>query len=124
MPLALIGALLLACKMADWGPVAGWSWWIVLAPFGLAVAWWQFSDATGLTQRKAMDKMEQRKADRRDRAVAALALDPRRSRQGVRAREAREAVSARNAGADPEAEAPRADQPAADAAQQRRDAPR
>ncbi len=124
MPLALIGALLLACKMADWGPVAGWSWWIVLAPFGLAVAWWQFSDATGLTQRKAMDKMEQRKADRRDRAVAALGLDPRRSRQGVRAREAREAVSARNAGADPEAEAPRADQPAADAAQQRRDAPR
>ena len=88
MPLALIGALLLLCKMAEWGPVAGWSWWIVLAPFGLAVVWWQFSDATGLTQRKAIDKMERRKADRRDRALASLGLDRRRDQQAARAREA------------------------------------
>ncbi len=95
MPLALIGALLLLCKMAEWGPVATWSWWIVLAPFGLAVVWWQFSDATGLTQRKAIDKMERRKADRRNRALASLGLDRRSDQQ------AREAAATRPASADP-----------------------
>jgi len=87
MPLVLIGALLLLCKMAEWGPVATWSWWIVLAPFGLAVVWWQFSDATGLTQRKAIDKMERRKADRRERALTSLGLDRRRDQPAARARE-------------------------------------
>jgi small Trp-rich protein len=113
MPLALIGALLLVCKMAAWGPVADWSWWIVLAPFGLAAAWWQFSDATGLTRRKAMDKMEQRKADRRDRAMAALGLGQGRGRPAKPAREdAARAV-----------EPPRADQAPAKDAKPRRDAP-
>ena len=98
MPLVLIGALLLLCKMAEWGPVAAWSWWIVLAPFGLAVVWWQFSDATGLTQRKAIDKMERRKADRRDRALASLGLDRRRDQQAARAREP---VAMSTASADP-----------------------
>jgi small Trp-rich protein len=78
--------------------VAAWSWWIVLAPFGLAVVWWQFSDATGLTQRKAIDKMERRKVDRRDRALASLGLNRRRERQTGRARDE---AAARAAGGDP-----------------------
>ena len=59
MAFLILGILLLAMKLAEFGPVAAWSWWLVLAPFGLAVLWWGFSDAIGLTQRRAMDKMEQ-----------------------------------------------------------------
>jgi len=33
------GVVLLLFKYLELGPVAGWSWWVVLAPFGLAVLW-------------------------------------------------------------------------------------
>ena len=54
--------------------------WILL-PFGLAVVWWAVSDATGLTQRRAIDKMEARKQQRRERDMKALGLDVRRDRR-------------------------------------------
>ena len=98
MPLVLIGVLLLLLKVAELGPVADWSWWIVLAPFGLAALWWQFSDSTGLTQRKAIDKMERRKAERRDRAMEALGIDHKREKQVARARQD---AASRRASADP-----------------------
>ena len=98
MPLVAIGALLLLAKLAELGPVGEWSWWIILAPFGLAVLWWQFSDSTGLTQRRAIDKMEQRKVDRRDRALEALGIDHQREKQVARARED---AASRRASADP-----------------------
>jgi small Trp-rich protein len=106
----VIGLLLLVAKIAEWGPFAEWSWWIVLAPFALAVAWWQFSDSTGLTQKRAMDKMESRKVQRRERAMDALGLDNRRERQVTRARQ----DAARRNSLDtkkiaPVAEAPRGD---------------
>jgi small Trp-rich protein len=85
MPLVIVGVLLLVAKLAEFGPFAHWSWWIVLAPFALAALWWQFADTTGLTQRRAMDKMEQRKADRRNKAMAALGLSRRRERQRTQA---------------------------------------
>lgn len=72
MVMVVIGVLLLVAKLADVGPTAGWSWWIVAAPFGAAVLWWHFADSTGLTQRRAMQKMDERKAQRRDRALEAL----------------------------------------------------
>lgn len=87
MPLVVIGVLLLVAKIADFGPTAGWSWWIVAAPFVGAVLWWQFSDATGLTQRKAMQKMDDRKAQRRDRALEALGIDPSQKKHARRMRE-------------------------------------
>ncbi|HSM22628.1 MAG TPA: TIGR04438 family Trp-rich protein [Rubrivivax sp.] len=87
MVLVIVGVLLLAAKLAEFGPTAGWSWWIVAAPFVGAVLWWQFADATGLTQRRAMQKMEDRKAQRRDRALEALGLDPHHKKQVKRARE-------------------------------------
>ena len=80
MAFLILGILLLAMKLAEFGPVSDWSWWVVLLPFALATAWWTFSDATGLTQRRAMDKMEQIKADRRNRNLQALGLSPRRER--------------------------------------------
>lgn len=87
MAFLILGILLLAMKMAAFGPVADWAWWVVLLPFGLAVAWWGFSDSIGLTQRRAMDKMEQTKAERRNRNLEALGLGTGRDRKARRASE-------------------------------------
>ena len=78
MAFMILGLALLAMKLTEFGPVADWSWWWVLAPFALAVAWWGFADKMGLTQRRAMDKMEARKAERRNRNLEALGLGPQR----------------------------------------------
>lgn len=75
MPLVAVGTLLLILKWLEVDPVAGWSWWWILLPFGLAVAWWGYVDSTGLTQRRAIKKMEARKVARRERDIAALGLD-------------------------------------------------
>ena len=56
MVFMLLGVLLLALKLAEINPVADWSWFTVLAPFAMAVAWWAFSDATGRTKRVGMQK--------------------------------------------------------------------
>ena len=85
MAFLFVGIVLLALKLAEFGPVAAWSWWVVLLPFGLAVAWWGFADSIGLTQRRAMDKMEQVKAERRSRNLEALGLGTRRDRKARRA---------------------------------------
>jgi small Trp-rich protein len=85
MAFLILGILLLALKLAEFGPVASWSWWVVLLPFGLATAWWGFSDSIGLTQRRAMDKMEEVKAERRNRNLEALGLGTRRDRKARRA---------------------------------------
>ena len=45
------------------------------------------ADSMGLTQRKAIEKMEKRKSDRRDKALEALGIDHRRENQVARARE-------------------------------------
>ncbi|MCJ0762875.1 TIGR04438 family Trp-rich protein [Variovorax terrae] len=59
-----IGIVLLLLKYLEVGVVAGWDWWIVLAPFGLAVAWWAWADWSGYTKKKAMEKMDKRKQER------------------------------------------------------------
>jgi small Trp-rich protein len=78
MPLVIIGVLLLLAKVTDFGPTASWAWWWVLAPFAGALVWWAVADATGVTQRRAMQKMDDRKAQRRERAMEHLGLDARR----------------------------------------------
>lgn len=69
-----IGIALILLKYLEIGPVAAWSWLWVLAPFGLAVAWWSWADATGYTKRKAMDRMDKRKQERLDKNREALGL--------------------------------------------------
>ena len=69
-----IGIVLILLKYLEIDPVAAWSWLWVLAPFGLAVAWWSWADATGYTKRKEMDKMDKRKQDRLDKSREALGL--------------------------------------------------
>lgn len=116
MAFLLLGLALLALKFAEIGPVAAWSWWVVLAPFGLAVAWWAYADSTGLTQRRAIAKMEKRKADRRQRDMEALGLGIQRDK---RARRGAPAAAAPRPKAPPAAPAParpsRFDEPTATA---------
>ena len=75
-----VGLLLLGLKVAEYGPVGAWSWWWVLAPFACAAAWWAWADATGYTKRRAMERMDVRKAERRLRNMQALGTEPRRKR--------------------------------------------
>nr|WP_145545554.1 TIGR04438 family Trp-rich protein [Variovorax boronicumulans] len=75
-----LGLVLLLLKWAQLGPVAGWAWWVVLAPFGLAILWWAWADASGYTKRKAMEREAARKAARVDRQRDALGLNPRKRR--------------------------------------------
>ena len=69
-----LGILLLLMKYLETGPVAGWSWWVVLSPFALAVVWWVWADASGYTKRKAMEKMDRKKRERLDKQREALGI--------------------------------------------------
>jgi len=73
-----IGIILLALKYLEIGPVATWSWWVVLAPFGLAVAWWTWADMSGYTKKKAVERDNLRKQARIDKSREALGLGPKR----------------------------------------------
>lgn len=76
----VIGVVMLVMNLAGIGPVGEWTWagfgkaWFVLVPFGLAVAWWGWSDMSGRTQRKAMEKVDAKREARRQKALDALGL--------------------------------------------------
>ena len=67
-----LGVILLAMKYLEIGPVSAWDWWVVLAPFGLAVVWWAWADSSGYTKRKAMERENARRQDRIDRSKDAI----------------------------------------------------
>ena len=67
-----LGLVLLGMKYMEFGPVAAWDWWVVLAPFGLAVAWWAWADSTGYTKRKAMERENARRDSRIERNREAI----------------------------------------------------
>ena len=69
-----IGVIGLLLKYLEIGPVATLDWWMVLTPFGLAVLWWWWADASGYTKRKEMEKMEKRKQDRIDKQRDAMGM--------------------------------------------------
>jgi small Trp-rich protein len=73
----IAGVLLIALKLLDAGPVAAWSWWVVLSPLALAMAWWWWADFSGYTRRRQMDRMDEKKLARRRKSLEALGLDPR-----------------------------------------------
>ena len=66
------GLILLALKYLEIGPVVNWSWWLVMAPFALAVAWWAWADGSGYTKRKAMDREDARRKARVDKNKEAI----------------------------------------------------
>lgn len=67
-----LGIVLLLMKYLEVDPVTAWSWWVVLAPFALAVAWWSWADSSGYTKRKAMEKEDARRKARIDKNKEAI----------------------------------------------------
>ncbi len=74
----LIGIVTLLMKYLELNPVAAWSWWVVLLPFFLAVAWWAWADRSGYTKRIEMKKMEKRKTDRVEKQREAMGMLPKK----------------------------------------------
>ena len=74
-----LGIVLLALKYLEIGAVATWSWWVVLSPFALAVVWWTWSDMSGYTKRKAVERDNARKQARIDRNREQMGLGTRKS---------------------------------------------
>ena len=74
----IAGVGLLLLKYFEIGFVAELSWWWVLSPFAMAVAWWAWADSTGYTKRKEMEKMDQKKQDRIERQRQALGMKSKR----------------------------------------------
>ncbi len=70
----LIGIIGIVLKYLEIGFVANLDWWIVLAPFGLAVIWWWWADSSGYTKKKEMEKMDQRKQERIDKQRDAMGM--------------------------------------------------
>ena len=70
----VLGVLLIALKLAEVGFVAAWSWWAVLSPFAAAFVWWAYADASGLTKKREMDKLEDKKVARRRKHMEAMGI--------------------------------------------------
>ncbi|MBC7618879.1 MAG: TIGR04438 family Trp-rich protein [Candidatus Saccharibacteria bacterium] len=67
-----LGAILLVMKYLDIDPVVKWPWWLVLSPFGVAVVWWMWADASGWTKKQAMKREVERKQARIDQSRDAI----------------------------------------------------
>ena len=81
MGFVLLALLFIVLKALDVGFVAGLSWWWVCLPLAAAAVWWHVADSMGYTQKKAMDRMDERKEKRRQRQLEALGrVDERRKR--------------------------------------------
>lgn len=80
-----IGVVLLVLNLAGIGPVGAWTWkddwWIMLLPFALAVAWWAWADWSGMTQRKAMQKIDDKREARRQKSLDALGMQSPKKRK-------------------------------------------
>ena len=74
-----LGLILLAMKYLELGPVAAWSWYVVLSPFVLAVVWWTWADWSGYTKRKAVERENARKQARVDKNREQLGLGTKKS---------------------------------------------
>lgn len=95
MVFIVIGVLLIVLKLADVAPVATMAWWWVLSPFALAAAWWAYADGSGLTKRREMDKLEDKKKERRQKAMDALGIDRGRQQREDSAERARRQAASR-----------------------------
>lgn len=82
----LLGLLAVALKYFEVGFVAQWSWWVVLIPFGLAMAWWAWADASGYTKRKVVERENERRQARIDRQRSQMGLLTSRSNRRRRGR--------------------------------------
>ncbi|WP_280189278.1 TIGR04438 family Trp-rich protein [Delftia sp. PS-11] len=75
-----IAVLLTVLKLAEVGPVAGWSWWVVLGAYGVTAAWWVWADTSGYTKRRAADKIDERRRKRIEKQKEAMGIRSRTRR--------------------------------------------
>ena len=69
-----IGIAAVGMKYFEIGPFTALPWWVTLVPFGLAVLWWWYADASGYTKRREVDKMDKRRDDRLGKQRAAMGM--------------------------------------------------
>jgi small Trp-rich protein len=77
----ILGLVGLGLKYFEVGYVGTLSWWIVLIPFALAVAWWSWADSSGYTKRKVVERENERRQERIDRQRSNLGTLTRSSRR-------------------------------------------
>ena len=88
MAFVILGLILIALNSLGIGPTAAWNWeftgdlWKFTVPFILAALWWAWADMSGLNKRREMEKMEDRKRNRRKDNLAALGFDEKARRRG------------------------------------------
>jgi small Trp-rich protein len=86
----IIGVLIIITNLADIGPFAAWTWnitgdlWKFCVPFVFALLWWIWADKSGLDKRREIEKMEERKQNRRKENLVSLGLDTRARRKGLK----------------------------------------
>ncbi|MEY2686251.1 MAG: hypothetical protein RL375_449 [Pseudomonadota bacterium] len=72
MVFVVIGVVMVLLRSLELWPLADLSWWWAISPFFCALAWWSIKDSTGWTQKEQMRKIDEKKAERRKRALDAL----------------------------------------------------
>jgi small Trp-rich protein len=75
MAFVLIGVVMIVLHLGGWVQFhkdGFWAWVIVLSPFALAAAWWAWADSSGLTQKKAMNALDAKRAARREQLMEGL----------------------------------------------------
>ncbi|MFZ2653205.1 MAG: TIGR04438 family Trp-rich protein [Burkholderiaceae bacterium] len=81
------GVVLVVLNLLGVGPIGEWTWnltgdlWKFVLPFAFALGWWAWSDSSGLTKRREMERMDARKELRREKNMDALGLNSRARRK-------------------------------------------
>ena len=84
-----IGVIVILLHLAGIGPMASWTWeltgdlWKFCVPFACAAIWWTWADLTGYNKRREIEKMDAKRASRREQNLEALGMD-KRSREKKR----------------------------------------
>jgi small Trp-rich protein len=83
----VVGVILILLNLLGIGPVGEWTWtlggdlWKFALPFVFAVVWWTWADSSGLTKRREMERMDEKKEARREKNMDALGLNTRSRRK-------------------------------------------
>ena len=88
----ILGVILILMNLLGFGPPANWTWnltgdlWKFCVPFALAAVWWAWADGTGLTKRREMSRMDERRRERREKNLESLGMDKtaRRAKKAAR----------------------------------------
>lgn len=78
MAFVFLALLYLLLKYLDVSWLSSYSTWWVLLPLALAMVWWNLADQYGYTQKKAMERMDQKREARRLRQLEAMGRGPKR----------------------------------------------